>query len=129
MNVPLVVYFAAGTSLFREPELISQLPIVRNGPAGTFVIFPDGLRVSLPTDQIVTASKRVGRVRVGFGGMRFTGMKEGRLTFVRVRELRPEEQLSPDRSRIMTLEPSWVSSILVDGCVVWPEESSVSQGR
>jgi hypothetical protein len=120
MNVPLVVCFASGSSLYREAELVSQLPMVRNGPAGTFVIFPDGLRVSLPTDQIVAADNRGDHARVGFGGMRFTGMKEGRLTFVRVKELWPEEQLSPDRSRIMTLEPSWVSAILVDGGIVWP---------
>lgn len=124
MTVPLSIEFASGTTLYREPELTSHLPILGNGPAGTFVVFPEGLRVSLPTDQIVAADDRGGRARVGFGGMRFTGMEGGRLTFLRVRELRPDEQLSPDRSHIMTLEPPWVFSILVDGCVVWPAESS-----
>jgi hypothetical protein len=119
---PLRIEFAPGTSLYREADLVSQLPIVRNGPAGTFVVFPDGLRVSLPTDQIVFADDRGGRARVGFGGMRFTGMEGGRLTFLRVRELHPEAQLSPARSHVMTLDPSWVSSILVDGDAVWPAE-------
>ena len=123
MTVPLLVEFAPGTSLFREQDLVSQLPIWRNGPAGTFVIFPGGLRVSLPTDQIVSADDVGGRARVGFGGMRFTGMAEGRLIFLRVRELHPEEQLSPARSHTMTLEPSWVSRVLVDGRLVWPADA------
>ena len=54
-DVPLLIEFAPQTSLYREPDRVSQLPIVRNGPAGTFVVFPDGVRVSLPTDQIVFA--------------------------------------------------------------------------
>jgi len=36
--------------------------------------------------------------------MHFIGIEEGRLIFIRVRELHPEEQLSPARSHIMTLE-------------------------
>ena len=116
---PLVIVFAPRTSLFREQDLISQLPILRNGPAGTFVVFPSGVRVSLPTDQIVSADESDGAARVGFGGMRFTGPSEGRLHFVRERYLLPEEQLSPARSHVMTLEASMVSSILVDGHPVW----------
>jgi hypothetical protein len=119
-DAPLLIEFAPGTSVYREQELVSQLPILRNGPAGTFVLFPGGLRVSLPTDQIVCADDASGRARIGFGGMRFAGMEEGRLIFLRVRELHPEEQLSPARSHTMTLEPPWVSSILVDGRAVWP---------
>jgi predicted ATPase len=116
----LSIEFAPGTSVFREPELVSQLPILRNGPAGTFVLLPGGLRISLPTDQIVEVDDAGGRARVGFGGMRFTGMKEGRLVFLRVQELHPEERLSPARSHIMYLEPPWVSSIFEDGRLVWP---------
>lgn len=119
IGVPLVIVFAPGTSLYREQDLISHLPVVRNGPAGTFVIFPSGVRVSLPTDQVVSADERDGAARVGFGGMRFTGASEGRLHFVRERDLLPEEQLSPARSHIMTLEASMVSSVLVDGRPVW----------
>ena len=115
----LVIEFARRTSLYRERDVVSHLPIHRNGPAGTFVVFPGGARVSLPTDQIVFADDVEGAVRVGFGGMSFAGMAEGRLTFFRVRDILPEEQLSPDRSQVMTLEPTMVSSILMDGHPVW----------
>jgi hypothetical protein len=118
-DVPLLIEFARQTSLYREHDLVSHLPIVRNGPAGTFVVFPDGLRVSLPTDQVVFADDKDGAARVGFGGMSFAGTDEGRLIFLRVRDLQPEEQLSPARSHVMTLEMRWVASILVDGRPVW----------
>jgi hypothetical protein len=114
-----LIEFAPQTSLYREPDRVSQLPIVRNGPPGTFVVFPDGMRVSLPTDQIVFADDNDGVARVGFGGMSFTGSADGQLIFVRVRELQPEEQLSPGRSQVMRLEARMVSSILVDGRLVW----------
>jgi len=116
----VVVEFVGRTSLFREEHRASALPIVGNGPPGTFVLFPDGLRVSLPTDQIVFASDAGGHARVGFGGMQFVGPLNGQLTFARVRELHPEDQLSPARSHTMRLDPQWVSAILVDGARVWP---------
>ena len=119
-DAPLLIEFAPQTSLYREHDRVSQLPIVRNGPPGTFVVFPDGMRVSLPTDQIVFADDTDGAARVGFGGMSFTGSADGQLIFVRVRELQPEEQLSPARSHVMRLEARMVSSILVDGRPVWP---------
>jgi hypothetical protein len=119
-DAPLLIEFAPQTSLYREPDRVSQLPIVRNGPPGTFVVFPDGMRVSLPTDQIVFADDTDGAARVGFGGMSFTGSADGQLIFVRVRELQPEEQLSPARSHVMRLEARMVSSILEDGRPVWP---------
>ena len=84
------------------------------------IVFPDGLRVSLPTDQIVLAEETAAGVRVGFGGMRFAGAEDGRLIFHRVRELHPEDQLSPARSHTMVLDPGWVSAIRVDGITVWP---------
>ncbi len=86
----------------------------------TFVLFPNGLNVSLPTDQIVFADDTDGHARVEFGGMRFVGLEEGRLVFVRVRELFPEDQLSPTRSYIMRLDPGWVVAISVDGQRIWP---------
>jgi len=119
IDVPLLIEFAPQTSLYRERDLVSHLPIVRNGPAGTFVVFPDGVRVSLPTDQIVFADDTDGAARVGFGGMHFAGTEQDRLIFVRVRDLQPEEQLSPARSHVMTLETRRVSSILADGRAVW----------
>lgn len=119
-QVPLLIEFARGTSLYREGNLVSDLPIVQNGPPGTFVIFPDGLRVSLPTDQIVHAGDDGGAARVGFGGMSFAGMDAGRLTFYRVLELHPEERLSPDRSHTMLLNPEWVAAVSESGRQVWP---------
>ena len=120
MEVPLLIDFAAPSSLRRERDRPSALPIVGNGPPGTFVVFPDGLSVSLPTDQIVYAEAADDHARVGFGGMQFVGAEDGRLAFVRVRELLPEEQLSPARSHKMLLDPRWVASIAVDGRRVWP---------
>ena len=118
-EIPVLIEFVPGTSLYRERDRVSQFPLLRNGPAGTFVVFPDGWRVSLPTDQIVYADDTAGRARVGFGGMDFRGCDDGRLTFVRVRELHPEERLSPDRSHRMLLEQPWVSSVLTHGRIVW----------
>ena len=115
----LVVEFAAGSSLDREQDRPSQFPIHRNGPPGTFVRLGT-LRISLPTDQIVLADERSGVAVVGFGGMHFTGVEDGRVTFARVRDLWPEDQLSPARSWTMTLDPAWVTSIYEDGCPVWP---------
>lgn len=123
MNIPLVIDFAAATSLLLEQDRPSALPIIGNGPPGTFVLFPDGLRVSLPTDQVVFADDTGGRARVGFGGMRFVGLEGGRLVFVRSRELFPEDQLSPDRSHTMLLDPQWVTSVSVDGRPVWPDRT------
>jgi hypothetical protein len=117
---PLRITFVAPSSLLLERDRPSQLPIVRNGPPGTFVVFPDGLRVSLPTDQIVSADDRGGQAVVGFGGMGFLGVVEGQLTFVRERELHPETDLSPDRSHLMRLDPGRVGSISELGRPRWP---------
>ena len=115
----VLVAFAAGTRLHREQDLVQHLPILRNGPPGTFVHFSDGLRVSLPTDQIVCQEDTDGGARVGFGGMRFAGAERGHLIFHRVREMHPEEELSPDRSHTMVLDARWVRSVTVDGQEVW----------
>src|SRR5262249_59396229 len=97
---PFADRVCAATSLYRERDVISDLPILQNGSAGTFVIFPDGVKVSLPTDQIVFPDDSNGAARVGFGGMSFVGTDQGRLVFLRVRELQPEESLP--RSTVMT---------------------------
>lgn len=117
--MPLLIDFASPTALLREQHRTSTLPIIGNGPPGTFVLFPNGLRVSLPTDQIVFADDTSGHVRVGFGGMEFVGFEGGRLVFVRIRELVPEDQLSPARSHTMRLDPQWVATISVDGRTMW----------
>ena len=122
-DIPLLIEFAEPTSILREQNRMSPLPIIGNGPPGTFVLFPNGLRVSLPTDQIVFADDSDGYARVGFGGMRFVGFQDGRLVFVRIRELFPEDQLSPARSHTMRLHPQWVTTISVAGSRVWPADS------
>jgi hypothetical protein len=83
------------------------------------VLFPNGLRVSLPTDQIVFADDTGGHARVGFGGMQFVGWEEGHLVFVRIREVLPEDQLSPARSHTMLLDSQRVATVSVDGRPVW----------
>ena len=124
---PVVVEFVAPTTLQREPDLAPGLPVLRNGPPGTFVHFASGLRVSLPTDQIVFAESTGSAVRVGFGGMRFGGKNDdGRLIFHRVRELFPEDQLSPARSHTMLLDPDWVAAVMVGGKRVFPEHGDPS---
>jgi hypothetical protein len=120
-NYPLLIEFVPGTRISREPEVVPKLPILRNGPPGTSVVFGDGVQVPLPTDQIVFAEDGGGAAHVGFGGMSFEGMEGGQLVFFRVRDLQPEELLSPQRGRRMTLEPHMVASIAVDGRVVWPQ--------
>ena len=122
IDVPLLIVFAPGTRLDREHDRQSHFPIYRNGPPGTFVVL-DTLRISLPTDQIVFAEEANGVVTVGLGGFRFEGSDGQRLVFSRVRDLLPEDQLSPDRSWTMTLEPSWVGAIEVDGVHMWPPPS------
>lgn len=117
--VPLLIDFAAPSSIFRERNRISRLRIIGNGPPGTFVVFPNGYRVSLPTDQIVFADDTDGHARVGFGGMQFVGSEEEHLVFVRVREMLPEDQLSPDRSHTMRLDSARVATVSVDGHPVW----------
>src|SRR5262249_12692224 len=119
-GAPVVVEFATGTRVYREPPHTSALPIVGNGPPGTFVRFPGGGQVPLPTDQIVLAEDGDGAARVGFGGMCFDGVEDGKLVFRRVRDLWPAEQLSPERGRRMTLEPDMVAAVLVDGRHAWP---------
>ena len=69
----MIIDFTAPSSIVREQNRISQLPIIGNGPPGTFVFFPNGFRVSLPTDRIVFADDTEGHARVGFGGMQFVG--------------------------------------------------------
>jgi hypothetical protein len=121
-DLPLLIEFATPSSIFREDNRISALPIIGNGPPGTFVLFPNGLRVSLPTDQIVFADDAGGRARVGFGGMQFIGLEDGHLIFARTRELLPEDQLSPARSHTMRLDAHRVGAVWEQGVPVWPVE-------
>ena len=123
-DIPLLIDFATPSSIFRERNRVSTLRIVGNGPPGTFVLFPkEGLRVSLPTDQILFADDAGGHARVGFGGMQFVGPEDEDLVFVRIRELLPEEQLSPARSHTMRLDSQRVVLVSVNGRPVWPSGS------
>ena len=123
---PLCVEFVAGTHVYKEADFVPRLPIVGNGPPGTFVVFADGSRVPLPTDQIVFASDEGAVARVGFGGLAFVGIEEGLLVFHRVRDLQPAETLSTQRGTRMTLAPAMVARITVDGEPAWPAPSGVS---
>jgi len=118
-DLPLLIDFATPSSIVREQNRISTLRIIGNGPPGTFVLFPNGFRVSLPTDQIVFSDDSGGHARVGFGGMQFVGSEEGYLMFVRIRELLPEDQLSAARSHTMRLDPQRVATVSVEGRAVW----------
>ena len=123
MNSPLLIEFVAGTRIHREPNPVKSahdIPILHNGPPGTFIIFLEGRRVPLPTDQIVFADDASGRALVGFGGMSFAGVEGGQLVFHRLRDLLPENMLSPERGRRMTLELDMVASVDVDGRRIWP---------
>jgi hypothetical protein len=125
-DIPLLIDFLAPSSIFREQNRISALPIIGNGPPGTFVVFPDRVRVSLPTDQIVFADDTGGHARVGFGGMQFVGLQDGQLKFLRIRELLPEDQLSPARSHTMSIDPRRVAAVSVDGRLAWPTQHAVA---
>jgi hypothetical protein len=119
IDFPLVIEFAPRTRVLREREVASKLPIVQNGPPGSFVVFADGSKVALPTDQIVEADDSGGAARVTFGGMSFAGLEDGQLVFHRVREIRPEALLSPERGRRMALAPRMVTAILAGEREVW----------
>jgi hypothetical protein len=113
------VEFVPGSRVERERPFVPRLPIVQNGPPGTFVIFADGSRVPLPTDQITSMENAGGAACVGFGGMRFDGVEGGQLTFRRVRDLAAEHRLSPERGQRMTLEPEMVAAVFMEGRLVW----------
>lgn len=117
----LLVEFIAGSHLLREPAFEPKLPILRNGPPGTFVVFPSlKLKVSLPTDQIVFADDSGGTARVGFGGMSYAGVEDGKLMFRRIRDLAPEDTLAPERGVKMLLEPSMVARVSNGALQAWP---------
>jgi hypothetical protein len=124
-DIPLLIDFVAPSSIFREPDRPSTFRIIGNGPPGTFVLFSTSFRVSLPTDQVVFADDAGGHARVGFGGMQFTGLDGEHLVFVRIREVLPEEQLSPARSHTMRLDSRLVATVSMDGRPVWRNGSLV----
>jgi len=54
-------------------------------------------------------------------------LEEGHLVFIRIRELFPEDQLSPARSHTMRLDPKWVTTVSVDGRPIW--DAGSQKGR
>jgi hypothetical protein len=120
MEAPLVIEFADGTRFEHDAAVAPRMPIVGNGPPGTRVVFPDGHRINLPTDQIVAESLQDGRARVSFGGMRWAGREGDALTFVRVKDLWPEAKLSPERGVRMTLDVARVHGVWQEGVALHP---------
>jgi hypothetical protein len=118
---PLLIQFAPGSRILRESPYEPKLPIVQNGPSGTFVQLSDRRLIPLPTDQIVFADDSKGAAQVAFGGMQPAGMEGDELVFYRVKDLQPPEELSPQRGTRMTLQPEMVSAIRVAGLIVWPQ--------
>jgi hypothetical protein len=118
-DIPLLIDFVTPSSIFREADRVSTFRIIGNGPPATFVLFPNSLRVSLPTDQIVFADDSSGHARIGFGGMQFVGSDEEHLVFARIREVLPEDELSPARSHTMRLDSQLVATVSVEGRAVW----------
>jgi hypothetical protein len=120
-KIPVVVEFIPGSRITRGKPVERSLPILQNGPPGTYVHFAGGRMVPVPTDQVVLCDDSTGSARVGFGGMRFCGVEEDLLSFRRVQDLLPAEFLSPERGWHMTFELDTVAKVFVLGEQVWPE--------
>ena len=60
-DFPLLIELVSGTSIYREPETVSLLPIVQNGPPGAFVIFADGRK---PAPARIDVEGRSGRAAI-----------------------------------------------------------------
>lgn len=129
-HAPVVVEFVPGTRIHREEEADEGLrpgltTALRSGPPGTFVLFADGRRTAVPSEQIVASDDAAGRARVSFGGLSFEGVEEGgSLVFWRVQDLLPEEQLGFGSSERLALEADQVAAVWVQGTQVWPGEVS-----
>jgi len=115
MDAPLVIEFVDGSLIERDEAAAPRLPIVGNGPPGTRVVFADGWRINLPTDQIVDARVVGGRARVSFGGMRWATPDGASLAFDRVKDLWPAARLSPERGNRMTLDTARVAGVWQEG--------------
>ena len=97
---------------------VSQLPIVGNGPPGH--LRRRGEHQNLSADRLDRQRRRL----AGFcprGIWRDAVRWRGKRTtmFVRIREMLPEDQLSPARSHTMRLNPEWVSKVWLLGELVW----------
>lgn len=120
-SIPLVVEFVKGSKIRQDEPAESPLPVLYSSPPGTYVTLPSGREIPIPTDQIVLEEQNESSLRIGLGGMSFEGVENEHLVFWRVRDLWPEEKLSPERSLKMTLHPESVKSIIWNGQRVWPK--------
>lgn len=112
--------FVPGSRIERQKPVKSALPLVRNGPPATWVVFADRMGIGVPTDQIVTAQDAAGAAHVQFGGMRFDGEDGTFLVFRRESEVRPEHELMPERGRELKIERARVARVLSGDRVLWP---------
>ncbi len=115
MDCPLVIEFIDGSTIERDDTVAPRLPILGNGPPGTRVVFADGWRINLPTDQIVEAVVVGRRARVSFGGMRWSSSDGASLVFERVKDLWAPARLSPERGTRMTLDAGRVAGVWQEG--------------
>jgi hypothetical protein len=120
-KIPLVVEFAPGSRVQAHPDEADLESEVHLMPRDAMIRFPDGSEVPVPADQIVLEEHQEGAARVGFGGVSFEGIVDGKLAFWRVKDLAPEETLSADRDIRFLIAPELVSSIVVHGVPVWPK--------
>jgi len=95
---PLLIEFVSGTRVYREPEVCRSCDRPERSP-GTSIVFADGTKVPLPTDQIVFAEDGGGVARVGFGGMSAGGMENGQLVFYRFVTSSPRSYCPPAWSK------------------------------
>jgi len=110
-QAPVVIQFIAGSKVL-SPQL--------QEPHHTWINFSKGDPIPMPTDQIIHYEDAHGAARVGLGGMSFEGIENDRLVFWRVRDIYPEENLHPERAMKVTLDPSKVASVHLQGTQVWP---------
>jgi hypothetical protein len=119
-SVPLLIEFVSSSwirTIEKAPDAFFGSEHVEKE---TIVEFSNGLRVSVPADQVVLGDDQTGAARIGLGGMTFEGVEDEQLVFFRVRDLLPEDQLAPSRSDKFVLPPACVSSVTVQGAQVWP---------
>jgi threonine dehydratase len=121
------VRFATGSRIRRDDPVPTTLPLIRNAPPATWVVFADGRGLGIPTDQILSAGDAGGAAIASFGGMRFDGLEDGWLCFRRDREVLPEDQLAPERGRLLRVPPADIATVLVEGRLAWPRTDTVDR--
>jgi threonine dehydratase len=121
------VRFAAGSKLRRDDPVPTALRLIRTTLPATWVVFADGRGLGIPTDQLLSADDAGGAAAVAFGGMQFDGLEDGWLCFRRVREILPEDQLAPERGRLLKVRPADVATVAASGRLAWPRTDTVDR--